>query len=193
MTTAQMKLYRRAVADAAWALGLDRYEAEEYRKKVLFDETGKESSKDVDAKGEFDAIMARHLADADRFDDAAKYAGGDAKRQAYIAQACAAQIVQLKGGEGGEDAARNYLAGILRQSRLADMTIAADGTWWLDLPAGAAFAVYCMLDKYRRWLLKDFGLANKDLAFSARVRYRVCGPRIVIREGVSGDYYARVA
>ena len=51
MTGAQMKMYRALVAKAARARGLhSRGAVEAYRLKVLFEETGKRSSKEISSQ-----------------------------------------------------------------------------------------------------------------------------------------------
>ena len=74
ITVKQRSAYFRAFGDACRELGLATgEEREEYRHRVMMEEVGKASIKDLDRTGDFDKVMARFCLDAGQLSAAAAY------------------------------------------------------------------------------------------------------------------------
>ena len=184
LTPAQIKAFWRAFA-AARAAVVPR-DAETWRRKILFEETGKASLRELDRTGDFERVMHRLWSEAGDWEEAARFCTGDADRLGFLIKTCAAQIMQLAGRD--ESDARRYLEGVLAQSRIVHGTYTASGEFWMDVPLASAAKVFQMLDTHRRRLLRE-AAPKMAAAFSPKVRYVVDGP-IVIRQGVSTQFYA---
>lgn len=151
----QRALFWRAHQAACMELGLDDADGrEEYRKRVMREECGKCHLADLGRTDDFDRVMARFMRDAGDWQYASKFASGDVYRMAVMIRICCAQIMQLKGLPDGSDAAREYLAGVLEQSRVACGTYTDTGSFWMDVPKDTVRIVFAMLDTHRRRLLK---------------------------------------
>ena len=171
LTKAQISAYWRAASAGARNLGEP---VEEYRKKVMLEECGLRSMKDLNRTTDFDRVMARFLADAGDYESAAKYAVGDSLRKAVLIRICCAQVMQLLGAPAGSSQAFDYLMGIVRQAHLPCGT--GDSGFWLDCPPDSLTALFSMLDTHRRRLLKrlfDDDSAHGFLGFDPSVVYAV--------------------
>ena len=170
LTKAQISAYWRAASVAAWTIGEP---LEKYRKKVMLEECGLRSVKDLNRTTDFDRVMARFLADAGDYESAAKYAVGDSLRKAVLIRICCAQVMQLLGVTSGSSQALEYLAGIIRQ---ANLECGYDTAFWMDCPPDSLTALFAMLDTHRRRLLKrlfDGDSAHGFLGFDPSVVYTV--------------------
>ena len=170
LTKAQISAYWRAASVAAWTIGEP---LEKYRKKVMLEECGLRSVKDLNRTTDFDRVMARFLADAGDYESAAKYAVGDSLRKAVLIRICCAQVMQLLGVTSGSSQALEYLAGIIRQ---ANLECGYDTAFWMDCPPDSLTALFAMLDTHRRRLLKrlfDGDSAHGFLGFDPSVVYAV--------------------
>lgn len=170
LTKAQISAYWRAASVAAWTIGEP---LEKYRKKVMLEECGLRSVKDLNRTTDFDRVMARFLADAGDYESAAKYAVGDSLRKAVLIRICCAQVMQLLGVTSGSSQALEYLAGIIRQ---ANLKCGYDTAFWMDCPPDSLTDLFAMLDTHRRRLLKrlfDGDSAHGFLGFDPSVVYTV--------------------
>ena len=170
LTKAQISAYWRTASVAAWTIGEP---LEKYRKKVMLEECGLRSVKDLNRTTDFDRVMARFLADAGDYESAAKYAVGDSLRKAVLIRICCAQVMQLLGVTSGSSQALEYLAGIIRQ---ANLECGYDTAFWMDCPPDSLTALFAMLDTHRRRLLKrlfDGDSAHGFLGFDPSVVYAV--------------------
>ena len=170
LTKAQISAYWRAASVGARNLGEP---VEEYRKKVMLEECGLRSMKDLNRTTDFDRVMARFLADAGDYESAAKYAVGDSLRKAVLIRICCAQVMQLLGVTSSSSQALEYLAGIIRQ---ANLECGYDTAFWMDCPPDSLTALFAMLDTHRRRLLKrlfDDDSAHGFLGFDPSVVYTV--------------------
>ena len=147
LTKAQIAAYWRAASAAARNLGES---VDEYRKKVMLEECGLRSIKDLNRTTDFDKVMARFLADAGDYQEASKFAVGDSLRMAVLIRICCAQVMQLLGTTPGSSQAVEYLAGIIRQAHL---DCGYDTAFWMDCPPDSLTALFAMLDTHRRRLL----------------------------------------
>lgn len=170
LTKAQISAYWRAASAGARNLGEP---VEEYRKKVMLEECGLRSMKDLNRTTDFDRVMARFLADAGDYQEASKFAVGDSLRMAVLIRICCAQVMQLLGTTPGSSQAVEYLAGIIRQAHL---DCGYDTAFWMDCPPDSLTALFAMLDTHRRRLLKrlfDDDSAHGFLGFDPSVVYAV--------------------
>ena len=170
LTKAQICAYWRAASAGARNLGEP---VEEYRKKVMLEECGLRSMKDLNRTTDFDRVMARFLADAGDYESAAKYAVGDSLRKAVLIRICCAQVMQLLGVTSGSSQALEYLAGIIRQ---ANLECGYDTAFWMDCPPDSLTALFAMLDTHRRRLLRrlcDSSSIRRFLSFDPSVVYGV--------------------
>lgn len=148
LTKAQISAYWRAASAAARNIGES---VEGYRKKVMLEECGLRSMKDLNRTTDFDKVMARFLADAGDYQEASKFAVGDSLRMAVLIRICCAQVMQLLGTTPGSSQAVEYLAGIIRQAHL---DCGYDTAFWMDCPPDSLTALFAMLDTHRRRLLR---------------------------------------
>lgn len=171
ITIKQRSAYFRAFGDACRELGLATgEEREEYRHRVMMEEVGKASIKDLDRTGDFDKVMARFCLDAGQLSAAAAYGIGDDRRVARLAEVCCCQCAQLLGTD--MPYASRYIAGILRQ--MGYEVVGEGPEYWLDISWRSLFAVFKALDTYRRRLIRRHGLApGSVMAFNVRASYRI--------------------
>ena len=170
LTKAQISAYWRAASAAARNLGES---ADGYRKKVMLEECGLRSMKDLNRTTDFDKVMARFLADAGDYQEASKFAVGDSLRMAVLIRICCAQVMQLLGTTPGSSQAVEYLAGIIRQ---ANLECGYDTAFWMDCPPDSLTALFVMLDTHRRRLLRrlcDSSSIRRVLSFDPSVVYAV--------------------
>ena len=170
LTKPQLAAYWRAAAAAARNIGEP---IDTYRKRVMSEECGVESVKELNRTGDFDKVMARFAVDAGDYTAAGNYATSNARRLAVLVRVCCAQVMQLKGAPDGSTAAADYLAGIVRQARLSCGT--SEGCFWLDCPPDSLLALFQMLDTHRRRLLRsmaDQSSLRRLMGFNPDVVYK---------------------
>ena len=187
LTKPQLAAYWRAAAAAAREVGEP---LEAYRKRVMREECGACSVKELNRTGDFDKVMARFAVDAGDYGAAGHFATADARRLVVLIRICCAQVMQLKGEQEGSTTAAAYLAGIVRQARLDCGE--ADGCFWIDCPADSLLALFQMLDTHRRRQLR--GLVNPDglgrfMDFDPDIVYRPM-PDGGIKLTYDGGFYA---
>lgn len=187
LTQKQKAVFWRAFAAAK--LVVQPKDADAWRHRILMEETGKMSLLEIDRRGEFEAVMRRLWGEAGNWEEAVRYTVGDERRAAFMIKVAAAQVVQLT--DGDESAAMDYVAGILRQSRLVSNAVAERGDFWLDVPLANSLKVFQMLDTHRRRLIRATGHGGKALAFSPNIRYRRDGSAILVLERVPMSHYAQ--
>lgn len=112
----QIKLLFGAIRDAASNVGEDQ---ESYRKRVMQSELGVEHLRDVTKTLGFDKLMARVLADAQRYDEAMNFVGGDVKRLRFVCVRAATRIILNEGRQAYEHEVYRYIASIFTQMRLS--------------------------------------------------------------------------
>ena len=171
ITGKQRAAYFRAFGEACRELGLATgEEREEYRHRVMMEEAGKASVKDLDRTGDFDKVMARFCLDAGQLSAAAAYGIGDDRRLARLAEVCCCQCAQLLGTD--MPYASRYIAGILRQ--MGYEVVGEGPEYWLDISWRSLFAAFKALDTYRRRLIRRHGLGpGAVMAFNVRASYRI--------------------
>ena len=181
MSDVQRKMFFGLAARAAENVGGDR---DRYRKCVLREELGVESSKDIRSQREFDAVIRRFAADAGDWSRAAEAGLGDVKRLAFMIRVAAMQIIQLKAS--AEEGAAAYLEGVLKQAQIPCGGF-GDG-FYLDVAPGALRLVLGILDTHRRKLLHLYN-GGGDYRLDPAVRYQVTGGKFSIQP-VEPGYYA---
>ena len=172
ITPSQRSAFFRALSAACQNLGLNTQdEREAYRKRVMKEETGKDHLALLNRTGDFDRCMAHFAKDAGDWQTAAKFASGDAYRMAVMIRICCQQIMQLKGLPDGSDAAKDYLRGILEQSRIACGTYANDSSFWMDISQDSLLTVFQILDTHRRRLLAGYPSLDGLKGFDPQIVY----------------------
>lgn len=157
LTQNQKRLFWRAMQAACINLGLStQTERDDYRHKVLFEETKNRHFAQLNRTIDFDRVMTRLAKDAGDWQTASKFASGDEYRLAVMVKICCSQIMQLKGLPDGSDAAKRYLAGILEQSRIPCGTNVTDSSFWMDISKDSLRIVFQILDTHRRRLLAGY-------------------------------------
>ena len=189
LTERQRFVYFKAHRAACIALGLLGKDCEEYRRQVMREECGVESTADMNRTSDFDACVARFWADAGDLARASNLAVGDTKRHAFLVKVACCQILQLMGVDKDRDVAVKYLRGLLDQARIANGRYIDTDTYWLDVSPRDVMNLLAMLDTHRRRLVRralgESG-ARDQMSFSPRVRYRTAPYR---REPVDKGYY----
>ena len=172
ITAAQRSAFFRAMSAACQNLGLNtQNERETYRKRVMKEETRKDHLSQLNRTTDFDRCMAHFAKDAGDWETASKFASGDAYRMAVMIRLCCQQIMQLKGLPDGSDAAKNYLRGILEQSRIACGTYANDSSFWMDISQDSLMTVFQILDTHRRRLLAGYPSLDGLKGFDPQIVY----------------------
>lgn len=190
ITRAQYPKFFSMLRTAARNLGLHtQQEVEEYRHRVMREETGCESIKQLNRKADFDACIRRFAVDADDYLGAVEISLMDVNRKAYVIKVMAIQIMQLTGRS--EIEARRYLEGILRQARIPCGVVTAYDSFYMDVAPGSVQNLLQILDTYRRKLLKA-NFQTSKLAFDDRVRYEVEGMICTRYTGIPSSYYAGI-
>lgn len=186
VTAAQLRAYGEAAAAACCAAGVAREaQRQEFRRRIVRDEAGVESVKDVRSQEAYDAVMARLWEEAGDYGRASHYRISAERRLAYLARVMATQLMQLKGGS--EAAAQAYVGGILDQARVPNGRYLGSVDYWMDVSPARLRDLVQILDTERRRLLRRAGAAQ--LSFSDRVRYEADGPVLVV-QGVPQGHYA---
>ena len=190
VTKAQYPKFFSMLRRAALNLGLKTtQEIEEYRRRVMFEEAGCASIKEMNSKTHFDACIRRFSEDAGEYLEAIDISLQDARRKAYVVKVMCAQIMQLKGGS--ETDARDYLEGIINQARISYGTNTADNSFWMDVSPQSLQHLLQILDTYRRKLLKS-NFPGWPVKFDDTVRYRVEGCIAVRYRDISPTYYSEL-
>ena len=172
ITPSQRSAFFRALSAACQNLGLNTQdEREAYRKRVMKEEAGKDHLALLNRTTDFDRCMAHFAKDAGDWESASKFASGDAYRMAVMIRICCQQITQLKGLPDGSDAAKNYLRGILEQSRIACGTYANDSSFWMDISQDSLLTVFQILDTHRRRLLAGYSSLDGLKGFDPQIVY----------------------
>lgn len=188
ITRAQYPKFFSMLRKAALNLGLDTpQEVEDYRHRVLREEAGCESIKQLGRKADFDACVRRFAADAGDYLGAIEIGLMDVRRRAYVVKVMAVQIMQLKGGSEAE--ARSYLEAIMEQAKVVCGRSASDNSFWMDVSEASLQKVLQILDTYRRKLLKA-NFPSFPAKFDDTVRYSVDGPIRERTTGIPRTYYA---
>lgn len=188
VTRAQYPKFFSMCRKAAANLGLGTpQEVEDYRRRVMREEAGCESVKDLGRTGGFDACVRRFAADAGDWREAVEVGLMETKRLAYVVKVMCCQVMQLKGGDEAE--ARNYLEGIVAQARVPCGVYAADDTFWMDVTPATLRQLLQILDTHRRRLVKAV-FPDAPAKFDATVRYEVDGAVATCVTGISPSYYA---
>ena len=151
LTRPQIAAYWRAATSAAREAGVP---VDDYRKRVMREECGVTSVKQLNRTHDFDAVMRRFAEDVGDYAMASKYAVADIHRMSVLIRICCEQVLQLKGYPMGSTAARDYLAGVIGQSHIQCSTGPNDPSYWLDISPDSLNAVFAMLDTHRRRLLR---------------------------------------
>ena len=171
LTRLQIAAYWRAATAAAREAGVP---VDEYRKRVMREECGVDSVKQLSRTHDFDAVMRRFAEDVGDYAMASKFAVADVHRMAHLVSAVCAQVMQLKGCPAGTTAARDYLAGVIGQARVQCVGDPRDPGYWQDVAPDALRALFAMLDTHRRRLLRRLcdGIGAL-VAFDPGVSYRL--------------------
>lgn len=191
ITSKQRFAFFRALSAACQNLGLNTQEERDtYRKQVMREECKKEHLALLNRTTDYDRCMSRFARDAGDWQTASKFASGDAYRLAVMIRICCQQIMQLKGLPDGSDATRNYLAGILEQSRIACGTHCDDSSFWMDVSQGSLLVVFQILDTHRRRILAGYAGAGLEgfRGFDERMVYTV-NPRGGVQIRFDKAYY----
>lgn len=189
VTRAQYPKFFTMLRKAALNLGLDTpQEVEEYRRRVMQEEAGCASIKEMNCKRDFDACIKRFSADAGEYLDAIEIGLQETRRKAYVVKVMSIQIMQLKGGS--ESDARNYLEGLINQARVACGINTSDNSFWMDVSPTSLQHLLQILDTYRRKLLKA-NFPGSPVKFDDTVRYEVDGCIKIRCLDIENDYYSR--
>lgn len=190
VTKAQYPKFFSMLRAAAANLGLDTpQEVEDYRHRVMREEAGCDSIKQLNRKAAFDACLARFATDAGDYLGAIEIGLMDAKRHAYVVKVMSIQIMQLKGG--AETEARNYLEAIITQARIPCGVCTTDNSFWMDVSPTSLQHLLQILDTYRRRLLKA-KFPDAPATFDDTVRYIIDGPIATRETGIPRTYYANL-
>lgn len=199
ITQAQRMAFFRAHHAACINLGLSTTdEREDYRKRVMREEAGKEHLADIGRTDEFDKVMKRFAADAGDYETACRFAVGDDVRKAAVLRICCAQVMQLKFCPAGSTAAQDYLAGIVEQARIPCGRDLTDSSFWMDVSPESLMTLFQILDTHRRRLLRsllDGRTVRTFLGFDAGVVYKPNpggGVRLAYTPGAYADLSNRI-
>lgn len=187
---AQYQKFFVMLRQAATNLGLFApEEIDEYRHRVMREEVGVDSIKEMDGKRDFDACIKRFAADVGLYHEAIDIGLQEIRRMAYVIKVMAIQIMQLKGGR--EDDSRDYLSGIINQSRTPCGVNTSDNSFWMDVSPKSLRTVLQILDTYRRKLIKEH-FPKAPTRFDATVRFEIDGNIHTRYTGIPADYYSNI-
>jgi len=190
VTRAQYPKFFSLLRKAALNLGLDTpQEVEEYRHRVMREEAGCESIKQLNRKADYDACIKRFAADSGDYLQAVEIGLQETKRRAYVVKVMSVQIMQLKGGS--ETDARNYLEGIINQARVPCGVCTTDNSFFMDVSTRSLQNLLQILDTYRRKLLK-LHFPSSPLKFDDTVRYEVEGKISTRYTCIPSSYYRQI-
>ena len=151
-------------------------EREEYRKRVMREETGKEHLADLGRTADFDKVMKRFAADAGDYETACRFAVGDEARKVALVRICCAQVLQLNGCRTGSENAVDYLAGIVEQARIPCGRSLLDSSFWMGVSPDSLLVLFQILDTHRRRLLRgllDGRTVRSFLGFDPSAQYEL--------------------
>lgn len=142
LSKAQLGQFWRVFEQACRNIGLDKAGREVYRRRVIKEETGHDHLGEIDATGDFDAVMTHFALDAGDYALAGKYSTGVSGRYRKLVFDRVADILAASGSGATKG---EYVAGILFQGRLVYRPFdtaktfgakldAADGSAWTDIP-----------------------------------------------------------
>jgi hypothetical protein len=155
LTATQRAAFFLALRAACIEQGHDTSEArDEYRKRVMREECGREHLAELSRTADFDACMRRFAVDAGDFEAASRFAVANESRKAALIRICCAQVLQLKGCKAGTAEAADYLSGVVEQSRIPCGRDLLDSTFWLDCNPAHLVTLFQILDTHRRRLLR---------------------------------------
>lgn len=178
LTKPQIAAYWRAATSAAREAGVP---VDEYRKRVMREECGVTSVKQLNRTHDFDAVMRRFAEDVGDYAMASKFAVADIHRMSVLIRICCEQVLQLKGCPAGSTAARDYLAGVIGQSHIQCATDPRDPSYWLDISPESLRSVFVMLDTHRRRLLRRLSVVpDAFLGFDPSLTYRPNGTGVLL-------------
>jgi len=190
VTRAQYPKFFTLLRKAALNLGLDTpQEVEDYRHRVMREEAGCDSIKQLNRKSDYDACIKRFAADAGEYLEAIEIGLQETRRRAYVVKVMSVQIMQLKGGD--ENDARNYLEGIINQAKIPCGVRTTDNSFWMDVSPRSLQNLIQILDTYRRKLLKS-NFPDYPVKFDDTVRYEIDGSIKTRYTGISSDYYSEL-
>ena len=109
----QQGQFWRVFAQACTSLGIPGDGRDEYRHRVLREETGTEHLGDINPTDDFDKVMTRLAMDAGDYALAGKYSAGDVSRYRKLILDRARDIIA-----GTETTPGEYVAGIMFQGRM---------------------------------------------------------------------------
>ena len=170
-------------------------EREEYRKRVMREETGKAHLADLGRTEDFDKVMKRFAADAGDYETACRFAVGDEARKAALIQICCAQVMQLKGAPAGSTDATDYLSGIVEQARVPCGRNLIDSSFWLDVNPDSLTVLFQILDTHRRRLLRQQLATFAIIGFDSNARYELIrggGVRIIYDSSFYADLSSKI-
>jgi hypothetical protein len=172
ITAPQTALFWRRFTAACSALSIASHDREAYRKRILREELGVEHMSEIDRTTGFDKIMRRLCIDADNYEEAWRYEVGDERRLVAMVEACAAQLMQIIGGNPRD--ASSYIAVTCTQAGFPVQDANPRG-YWMDMTSGMLQACFQMLDTHRRRLLRREGWGlpgiGRSLKFDIAARY----------------------
>lgn len=167
ITSRQLAAFWRTFGIACSEQGIvDKAKQNEYRHRVLIEESGAESIKELDRTKGYERVMFRLNVDAGRYEYAARYESAEEKRFAYMIERCVNQILQLASSEA--HSAERYVCGILYHAKINYSK--TDDTYWLDLSYTNLCKLFQMLDTHRRRLISRYK-GSVPLTFNPKAFY----------------------
>ena len=167
------------------ALGIADESERNFYYNGLLAKHGLESLDGLASNRAFDALISDLRSDRGDFRGAVDCAAGDVTRMTFCVKVAAAQICQIAGI--GEGAAREYVEGVIRQSRMGFGFRVNSGSFLLDMPTVQLSRLMRILCTHlARLKRKEFPRAK--VALDPTVRFSINGP-IKVCEGVERGYY----
>ena len=169
ITSRQLAAFWRTFGIACSEQGIvDKAKQNEYRHRVLIEEAGAESIKELDRTKGYERVMFRLNIDAGRYEYAARYESAEERRFAYMIERCVNQILQLASSES--HSAERYVCGILYHAKINYSK--TDDTYWLDLSYTNLCKLFQMLDTHRRRLISRYK-GSVPLTFNPKAFYHI--------------------
>lgn len=168
ITSRQLAAFWRTFSIACSEQGIvDKAKQNEYRHRVLIEEAGAESIKELDRTKGYERVMFRLNIDAGRYEYAARYESAEERRFAYMIERCVNQIFQLV-DKRLSNSAESYICGILYHARIN--VVKRDDSYWLDLNHTNLMKLFQMLDTHRRRLITRYR-TSIPLTFNPKAFY----------------------
>lgn len=168
ITSRQLAAFWRTFGIACSEQGIvDKAKQNEYRHRVLIEEAGAESIKELDRTKGYERVMFRLNVDAGRYEYAARYESSEERRFAFMIERCVNQIFQLVDNREFSSA-ESYICGILYHARIN--VVKKDDGYWMDLSSVNLMKLFQMLDTHRRRLISNFK-TNISLTFNPKAFY----------------------